>query len=377
MTTAVAMAAGALLAGGPAAATTTVRPAADAACSADWSVMPTDSPFGDLDISLAVDALTRSDAWSVGWAAVDGATRPLALHFDGTSWARTPIADPTEAVLTGVTMLAADDVFAVGYVDVGLSETKPYAIHWNGTAWRRVGTPSTRMGTLLDVASNAAGDVWAVGMVRDAQPAMMALRFDGTRFVEVPTPAVSASFVALTGVDVADDGFAWAVGYSTNSQVQYRPLSIHWDGTSWARQRVPDLGTEGSALEDVVITESNRVWAVGWRTSEAGTQPIALLRDGEWFQPAPPTGEESRFESVDELPDGRIVAVGFTGSHDLGFTALSEVYDGSWHDVPAAPIAGDERFHGVASVPGRTMTFAVGERTTEVLPNTLIERRCG
>lgn len=378
--TAAALAAGAVLAGGPAAAA--AGPAASragaAACTADFTVVPADSaPDADMDIGLAVDALTRTDAWSVGFQAVGGAFRPMAQHWDGSSWTRTPIADPTDAVLTGVTMLATDDVFAVGYVDVGLAETRPYALHWDGGAWHRVDTPRTRMGTLTDVASNAAGDVWAVGMVRDVEPSLLALRWDGNRFSPVPTPAITASFVALSGVDVADDGHAWAVGYSANSQARNRPLSIHWDGTTWNHIRVPDLGTEGSALEDVVITDTGRTWTVGWRTSEAGTQPIAFLRDGGWFQPAPPPGEGGRFQSVDELPDGRIVAVGFSGSHDEGFRALTEVYDGSWQEVPAAAVAGSERLHAVATVPGRDMTWAVGEQSVGVAPRTLIERRCG
>jgi hypothetical protein len=375
VTATAAMAAVTVLVAAPASGAST---AADTtACTADFGVVPADTPDADMDISLAVDAISRSDAWAVGWVAANGATRPMAQHWDGTSWSQSTIADPTEAVLTGVTMRAADDVFAVGYVDVGLSETRAYAIHWDGTAWQRVEAPRIFMGTLLDVASNPAGDVWAVGMVRSDPPSLMALRFDGTRFVRVPTPAVSASFLALGGVDVDDAGNAWAVGYLANSQGQNRPLSLHWDGTEWTRIRVPDLGTDGSLLNDVVITDAGRVWAVGTRTSEAGTQPVALLRDGAWFSPAPPSGEASEFSGVDELPDGRIVAVGSTGNHDLGFQALAEVYDGSWHQVPTAPLAGDERFHAVATVPGRTTTWAVGQQSAGVAPRSLIERRCG
>lgn len=350
---------------------------AAAGCDGSWRAMPSPSPGGDWDTLMDVDALSRSDAWAVGYAVVDGEHRPLAQRWDGTSWKTAPIRGGTAAVLTGVTMLATDDVFAVGYVSVGLTETRPYALRWDGLRWNTVPVPRLRMGTLTAVHGTGQDNLWAVGMVRDFEPSTLALRWDGTEFVRAPTPAVEADFVALGGVVAMSGNSAWAVGYAVDAAGRNRPLSVHWDGTRWSRVRVPDLGTEGSALEDVTVTDTGEAWAVGWRTSEAGTGPIALRRfDGVWSQPATVFGEASRFQAVAPLPGGGLVAVGFEGGPDTGLQAITEVYDGAWQVVPAAPVPGDELLFGVATVPGRDVSWAVGQQRADGVPRTLIERRC-
>lgn len=371
-----------ILPAGPAGATgATGAPAAPAAtCDGSWRVAGAPSPGEERDLLLDVATIAPDDAWAVGYNVNTAAeTEPFAVHWNGTQWRRARVPGGTEAVLTGVHMVATDDVWAVGYVAVGLTETRPYAIHWNGDAWRRVDVPNLRFGVLTSVHATGAGDVWAVGMVRDAEPSMLVLHSTGGAFERVPAPSVTTAFVALDGVVAVAQNNAWAVGYAVDAQGRNRPLSIHWDGFEWTRVRVPDLGTEGSALEDVTVTDTGQVWAVGWRTSEAGTSPIALRRfDGVWSQPATVFGEASRFTAVAPLPGGRLVAVGFAGGFGEEPHGISEVYDGSaWHVVPTADVPGADQVYGVATVPGRSAAWAVGDRRVHDAPRSLIERRCG
>lgn len=371
----------AVLPAGPAGAAVPSGTAASATagCDGSWRAVHAPSPGEERDLLLDVATIARDDAWAVGYNVNTAAeTEPLALHWNGVQWRRSRIPGGTEAVLTGVHMVAADDVWAVGYVAVGLVETRPYAIHWDGDGWRLVDTPNLRFGNLTSVHATGAGDVWAVGMVRDAEPSMLVLHSTGGAFHRVDAPAVSTDFVALDGVVAVAENNAWAVGYAVDSMGRNRPLSIHWDGAEWTRVRVPDLGTEGSALEDVTVTDTGQVWAVGWRTSEAGTSPIALRRfDGVWSQPATVFGEASRFTAVAPLPGNRLVAVGFAGGFGEELRGISEVYDGSaWHVVPTADVPGPDQLFGVATVPGRTTAWAVGDRRVHDAPRSLIERRC-
>lgn len=64
------------------------------------------------------------DVWAVG----AGGT---ALHFDGSSWTRIPIA--TSADLRGVAARSPNDVWAVGFTSGGGSA--PNVFHWDGVEW--------------------------------------------------------------------------------------------------------------------------------------------------------------------------------------------------------------------------------------------------
>jgi hypothetical protein len=93
------------------------------------------------------------------------------MHWNGTAWsfATTPSV-PSHDVLTSVTAVAANDVWAAGYRD-DVSGTIPIRVslteHWNGTAWSVVASPNgpTGVDTSLFGASALAsnGEVWTVG----------------------------------------------------------------------------------------------------------------------------------------------------------------------------------------------------------------------
>lgn len=124
-----------------------------------------------------VSARSATDIWAVGSVTANRSgstqTRPLALHYDGTSWAGTPTpANATvtvSTVLNAVTAVAANDVWSVGDISDTTGQTPvggTLTMHWNGSVWSRVAGPNGASGSSLLTgvsASPGGGDVQAAG----------------------------------------------------------------------------------------------------------------------------------------------------------------------------------------------------------------------
>jgi hypothetical protein len=98
--------------------------------------------FGRTEGAAAVES---DDAWVVGYTAKDpdeGPFRTLTMHWDGAAWATVPSPDPgdsNDAGLNAVTTVSATDAWAGGsYEDSGTE--LPLALHWDGSTWATVAT---------------------------------------------------------------------------------------------------------------------------------------------------------------------------------------------------------------------------------------------
>jgi hypothetical protein len=149
-----------------------------------WKVVPSPNVAkpnqfnGARQVLNAVAAVSATDVWAVGQT-IDTATgsflpdKTLTLHWNGTAWRVVASPDhPAEDILSGVTAVASNDVWAVGtFTDRGADGTafpvdKTQTLHWNGTAWSRVSSPNGAAGdTLLNGVSRVPGtaQAWAVG----------------------------------------------------------------------------------------------------------------------------------------------------------------------------------------------------------------------
>ncbi|MDQ1509793.1 MAG: hypothetical protein QOG50_1637, partial [Actinomycetota bacterium] len=75
----------------------------------------------------------------------------------------------TSNVLNGVSVVAANNAWAVGSYTDASNKTWPLTEHWTGTAWSIVVPPTRGIGGVLHAVSTlAANDVWAVGSYTDA-----------------------------------------------------------------------------------------------------------------------------------------------------------------------------------------------------------------
>jgi hypothetical protein len=160
----------------------------------------------------AVDATGSADAWAVGSASSDIQSAPqvpLALHWNGTSWASRTVPAPSNTALAGVDARTSSDVWAVGSSS-DASGAQPYAAHFDGTSWHNVAPPTIAGGgQLTDVVALSASNVVAVGR---ANGAPLVLRWNGTSWTRDTTPTFSSPY--LTGAAAAGPNGVWAIGYS-------------------------------------------------------------------------------------------------------------------------------------------------------------------
>ncbi len=86
-----------------------------------------------------VSATSATDVWAVG-DLNPFEPQALIMHWDGESWSvfQSPFTGSHRTWLTGVTAIAADDAWAVGYHIVGKGPAFQIAAHWDGNNWTRV-----------------------------------------------------------------------------------------------------------------------------------------------------------------------------------------------------------------------------------------------
>ena len=124
---------------------------------------------------MAVGGTAATGLWAVGYRQSPTGLKPLVLRYDTTlpspSWVSVsgaggvPSPGTVETVLTGVEVRTASDVWAVGYYDDG-SGKRPLALHWDGSTWSN--SPIPGVGMLRKVRAVAPGNVWAVGAYYNA-----------------------------------------------------------------------------------------------------------------------------------------------------------------------------------------------------------------
>jgi hypothetical protein len=349
-----------------------------------WTVVPT--PFIRGQVSLtAVTASNPSDAWAVGYVADGGTTRSLALHWDGRSWTRvmTP-ASGERSWLTSVSGSSPYDVWAVGSDQVG-STRRTLVMHWDGAAWSTVSSPNVagQDNVLNGVVAVSPDEAWAVGSALNQEFTGRTLiqRWDGRSWSIVPSPNPSESGVGsnLLGVAVGSGSEVWAVGDYDQGDWVMHPLAQHWDGRSWRTVDTPTVAD--GALLSSVAAGTDRVWAVGWRLEPDDQQqlryhPFALRwADGSWSRTAVPTfaGADVSFNDVAITESGDVWAVGTRGTDTLTAQWTGSV----WNIVPSAsPGTIGNTLVSVASIPGTACLWAVGQQVKQrVQP--LVERYCG
>lgn len=125
---------------------------------------------------FGVTALAPNNAWAVGFYVKDfNQTRPeltLIEHWDGSSWQIVPSPNPggseNNNFLRGITAVSANDIWAYGtsiVISSDLSST--LVLHWDGTSWAVVPSPDPIYKFLNDGLNGGAvfptGDLWLVG----------------------------------------------------------------------------------------------------------------------------------------------------------------------------------------------------------------------
>jgi hypothetical protein len=299
-----------------------------------WSLVP--SPDVGLNDTKLFDvaAVSPQDIWAVGYYSAGQDLLSLVEHWDGTQRNIVPSPSPHSNIdeLTSIAVVAPNDIWAVGYSYAGTTVSFTLVEHWDGTQWSVVSSPSpgSAANSLDSVSVVSANDIWAVGSYADFSSPYQTLtmHWDGTQWSVVPSVGGgTANSNHLTGVSAISANDVWAVG-------AYGGLTLteHWDGSAWNLVGAPNPGLNSNDLNDVVTLSSNDVWAVGsYNTSTI--QTLAEHWNGStWAQVSSPNVAGSQNDtllSVAADPSGELFAVGYldlpSGSI---FYPLAELYSG-------------------------------------------------
>lgn len=251
---------------------------------ATWRVVPSPSP-GTGDVLGHITAVPGTNQlWAVGndADATIHADRTLVEHYDGTMWrvVPSPNVGRYNNDLSGVTAIAANDIWAVGgYDDAGNHYQARLIEHYDGTAWRLVAGPAGRTSSgnyLNGVAAVSATDIWAVG----TNFLTLAERYNGVRWHEAAIPSPTNAMGGNNGATLYDVApitahSAWAVGayYESYSGAggYTRTLVEHWNGVAWRIIASPNPDTTGPATARLdnelfgvaAAPATGQVWAVG------------------------------------------------------------------------------------------------------------------
>lgn len=219
--------------------------------------------------------------WTVAVAVTALATAP---GVAAAAPAPTPITG-TGGVLESVLALGPDNVWLAGSEDPDNTRGVAEFLHRRPT-WRSVTAAPDVANTELDgMAATSATDVWAVGSARPAYGSRrghaLALHWNGKVWRRIPTPFAGRG-LTLSGVAAVSPDDAWAVGGSvlpsstTPSGYEEVPLVLHWDGSTWSRASVPDVGA--TTLSGVSFSGPGN----GWITPSRATGPGGTRRLLHW-----------------------------------------------------------------------------------------------
>lgn len=259
----------------------------------------------------------------------------------------------TSAARSFVPPLTGDTRTADQAADATPAECAPRAI---SRTWSR-----TMLTSIVRVGSHA----WAVGMTAtgpETPRSPIALAWaDGTW--RRMTIAKESGEHALYGIDRSTSGRLWAVGYRQTS-AGYQPLLLSWQSGRWASRPTGIPRGRNGALIDVRARTDGASFAVGYTVDRSGQHPLAVRRTSNGWRPTRlPIGTTGT---------GALLAVDVRSASDalaVGWRTVKGTpqpwvvrWDGTrWRSVAAVHGGSEGVLTSVAIGPGGT-AWAVGYR---------------
>jgi hypothetical protein len=158
------------------------------------------------------------------------------------------------------TLLVAVAALGAG-LPAGAASTAAQAAHTRAPA------DTVFPGSLDGVSADSATDAWAAGTQCTSScthPATLTLHWNGTAWAKVASPDPGPTGTILAGVSAVSPTDAWAVGYYPNSTCGLAvTLILHWNGTAWSRVKSPDPGAACNWLSGVSAVSATDAWAAG------------------------------------------------------------------------------------------------------------------
>lgn len=210
---------------------------------------------------MSISGSSATDVWAVG---ADVGSGPLALHFDGTAWAR--VATGTKGNLWW------SHSFSNGHAL--FSGTRGTIVEWDGSAMKRHVTPGLARQTVFGLWGATPDDVWAVGSGTSGRRGFL-WHFDGATWSEVPLPAD----VPVTNGETPGLFKIWGASASDVWAVGGEGLVLHKNADGWERR---DVGRHDTLF--TVNGGGGRVYISG-----GGSLAALLELDGSTWKDVSPT----------------------------------------------------------------------------------------
>lgn len=292
--------------------------------SYNWCIVPLSQIDRQGQISFFSDmvAVSSESIWLVGQRnlensnnseKVSGRYVPQFIHWDGLNWNSVDSADITSQInalkleaqgktiteagasLNRLAVLSADNIWAVGSVDLSLAHTSSQGSadtqlghtlieHWDGHSWQVVASPNriAPQGTnvLNSIIALAPDNIWAAGSASISGSLNVALNsttpliehWDGKQWNLVSLPAtLQRGAIKALSASAPDD--IWIVGVQESYLLSVTPLPFvaHWNGQVWSSFSQPSP-LSWSSFSDINVLAKNNAWAVG---SFSDTQRIS------------------------------------------------------------------------------------------------------
>ncbi len=347
-----------------------------------WVAQSVPSPAALYSALEGVSCPSASSCTAVGFSTtVDGTTRTLAEHFDGTRWSIQHTPNPTSAItssLDAVSCASRASCTAVGTFLGPDGIERPLAEDFDGTRWSIVPSPGPEgalSSALLGVACASPNGCIATGVSQRAlhPESTLVERFDGRGWSIEPAANPSGRTASrLTGVSCTSSRSCNAVGlwYPPDRSSAEVPLAEQLSGTRWSIQRTPNPNGSTYGQFGGVACASHVCTAVGFDTDPAGAQvPLAERLSGtRWSIQAtaiPLGATTSGFNAISCASARRCAAVGFTSSpYDLELTLAEVMVGDRWSIEPTPhPIGSSPRVLLAVSCRPATSCTAVGFST--------------
>jgi hypothetical protein len=203
------------------------------------------------------------------------------------SFSRGPGASAGQGLLGDVSYVSATESWAAGNLGQATKPNHTLIERSNGSTWSVVPSPNQGTGNnAINGISMIPGSGWAVGYAQGANYQPLALQWNGTQW-STTSPGTFPSDALFTSVDTLADGSAWAVGFQRTAAGIRQTLIEHASGGVWTQVASPNDGTSttDNSLTAIGGTQATGLWAVGWRESPTGLQPVVLRYDTT--QPSP------------------------------------------------------------------------------------------
>ncbi len=229
---------------------------------------------------------------------------PLAMSWNGQSWADLPFPQPPKAVdveLSGVQCTSARYCIVVGdYTARGATNTTLLAARWNGTSWSLV--LDAGAGLLTAVSCSAYNACTAVGgtnwQTGDYYSLPVAERWNDKRWTREREPTFyPAGGIALTGVACPSAQWCIAAGYNSDFDDVQAPIAERWTASAgWKATAIsvppaPAPGVTLTTTGPVSCSSARGCTVIGASNDPGGLYNIALAdrwAGSKWTSPQLP-----------------------------------------------------------------------------------------